>query len=66
MAKKTSKKLSKSKSKKKHAVKVKLNKDTPYEIEWLFVPKTPTGKFSAFGEWLIGTAKSVWNKITGK
>ena len=66
MAKKVSKKLSKSKSKKKHAVKVKLNKDTPYEVEWLFVPKVQTGKFSAFGEWLIGAYKTLWAKITGK
>jgi hypothetical protein len=64
MAKKTSKKTNKSK-KKKHAVKVKLNKDTPYEIEWLYFEPKSKEKLSSFGKGLVkvlNKLKSIFSK----
>jgi len=57
--KKNTKKKTKLSRTTKNYVRARLNKGTPYEVEFMYLKPTPTGGLSGFGKWLVGLLKKV-------
>jgi hypothetical protein len=57
--KKNTKKKTKLSRTTKNYVRARLNKDTPYEVEFMYLKPVSTGGLSGFGKWLVGLLKKV-------